>query len=140
MISLFVLYLMSHLKCPKCGGFSWISVEPPHVIQKCICGLNSVIEMNREGVIIQKNPQGVSQYTLPARGTQLSKVLGVLVTFTELDSQQIATRLQISVDKATTNLSVLRSRGLVRTVINRRGKSGGSLWEVTPDVKQYYGD
>ncbi len=140
MIFLITVCLMSHLKCPKCSGFSWIAVEPPHVIQKCICGLTDVLEVSRDGMDIQKAPRGVTQYTLPGRGTQLSKVLGCLVRFPELDSAQIAGHLGISVDKATTNLSVLRSRGLIRTIINRKGKAGGSFWQLTPDVKKYYGD
>ncbi len=89
---------------------------------------------------MQRKPVGITQYTLPTKGTQLSRVLGCLVMFDAMDSSQIARRLEISVDKATTNLSVLRTRGLVRTVINRKGKSGGSLWELTPGVKKFYGE
>jgi DNA-binding MarR family transcriptional regulator len=61
-----------------------------------------------------------------------------LVTLGEMSSQEIATQLNITVNSTTTNLSVLRRRGLVRVLQDRRGRLGGSVWDAYDAVKQKY--
>jgi hypothetical protein len=123
------------LICPKCGGFSWLKEEADTVIQHCVCGLNRFIFIKSGNQTFTRVPVKVSTVVLPARGSQLSQILGCLIILGELTSQQIAVQLSITVDKATTNLSVLRSRGLIQTLQDRKGRLGGSLWEVYPVVK-----
>lgn len=130
-----LLKMLMSLICPKCGGFSWLKEEADTVIQMCVCGLNKFIYIKSGNQTFTRVPVKVSTVVLPARGSQLSQILGCLIILGELTSQQIAVQLSITVDKATTNLSVLRSRGLIQTLQDRKGRLGGSLWEVYPVVK-----
>lgn len=126
------------LKCPKCGGFSWIEFEGEDAIQNCVCGLHKWLRREIGGDIITRSPIRQGQVSMPERGTQLSQILGCLVALGQLSSGQIALQLSISVDKASTNLSVLRKRGLVEVVTDRKGQAGGSLWSAYPIVIQKY--
>jgi len=126
---------MSHtLPCPKCGGHSWLVIEGEQVIQNCVCGIHRFINIQKDGAVLTRTPIRESQLVLPARGTQLSKILGCLVALGDQDSQAIARVLNISCDKATTNLSILRKRGLVQAVSERKGRAGGSMWTTYPAV------
>jgi len=130
---------MGHtLPCPKCGGFSWLVFDGEQVIQHCVCGLNRFLRLSRNGDTMVRTPIRAAQLVLPARGTQLSKILGCLVALGDKNSQEIAVALDITCDKATTNLSVLRSRGLVQVVSERKGQLGGSLWTTYPAVKNRF--
>ena len=133
------LRFMGHpLPCPKCGGFSWLKIEGEQVMQHCVCGLNRFIRISKDGDVMTRIPVRETQLVLPARGTQLSRILGCLVALGDQDSQAIAVSLQITCDKATTNLSVLRSRGLVQVVSERKGQLGGSLWTTFPAVRKRF--
>ncbi len=129
MLILITKILMS-LICPKCGGFSWLKEEADSVIQHCVCGLNRFIYLKIDGTTLTRVPITVSTVVLPVRGSQLSQILGCLVGLGDLTSQQIARQLSITVDKATTNLSILRKRGLITALEDRKGRLGGSLWTV----------
>lgn len=132
------LVLVSKLVCPKCGGYSWIEIESDSVIQHCVCGLNKFLYMKVGDTTITRVPVREKDISLPARDSQLSKVLGCLVGLGNLTSHQIAKQLNISVDKATTNLSVLRSRGLIHSLEDRKGQVGGSLWAAHDIVKKKF--
>lgn len=131
--------VMAQLICPKCGGFSWIKVESDSVIQHCVCGLHKYLfYKTADGATITRVPVRKNSVSLPLRGSQLSQVLGCLVALGDLTSKQIATQLNISVDKATTNLSVLRHRGLIVPLEDRKGQAGGSLWTAHEVVKKKF--
>jgi hypothetical protein len=132
---IFLIKKLMSLLCPKCGGFSWIKDEGDAVMQHCVCGLNRFIYMKSGNQTLTRVPVKKSTVVLPARGSQLSQILGCLITLGELTSQQIAVQLSITVDKATTNLSVLRSRGLIHALEDRKGRLGGSVWGVYPVVR-----
>lgn len=131
-----LLKMLMSLICPKCGGYSWLTEEADTIIQNCVCGLNRFVYIKSGNQTFTRVPVKASTVVLPARGSQLSQILGCLIILGELTSQQIAVQLSITVDKATTNLSVLRSRGLIQTLQDRKGRLGGSLWEVYPVVKK----
>ena len=124
---LLMLLLMS-LSCPKCGGHSWIKFETDSVVQHCVCGLNKFLYLKIDGQTLTRVPVKLTTVVLPVRGSQLSQILGCLVGLGDLTSQQIARQLSITVDKATTNLSILRKRGLITALEDRKGRLGGSLW------------
>lgn len=132
---IFLCKKLMSLICPKCGGFSWLTEEADTIMQHCVCGLNRFIYMKSGKQTMIRVPVKKSTVVLPARGSQLSQILGCLITLGELTSQQIAVQLSITVDKATTNLSVLRSRGLIQALEDRKGRLGGSVWEVYPVVR-----
>lgn len=139
-ILLYLWTLMAQLNCPKCGGYSWIEIESDSVIQHCVCGLHKYLYWKTpDGATITRVPVQRDNFSLPIRGSQLSKVLGCLVLLGNLTSKQIALQLNITVDKATTNLSVLRQRGLITPVEDRKGQAGGSLWTVFEIVKTKFG-
>lgn len=137
MIFIAWLILMS-LVCPKCTGLSWVEQDGVHVVQRCRCGLTKVLYFESDGMKCSRSPAKKGGFTIPARGTQLSKILGCLGVMGELDSLTIAARLRITMDKATTNLCVLKSRGLVTVVGSSKKKSTGSIWRIEPAVKKYY--
>jgi len=123
---LIIIYMA--IACPKCGGLSWIKVETDSVVQHCVCGLNKFLYLKIDGATLTRVPVKTSTVVLPLRGSQLSRILGCLVGLGDLTSQQIARQLSITVDKATTNLSILRKRGLIVALEDRKGRLGGSLW------------
>jgi len=126
--------------CPKCGGLSWIKFEEDSVMQHCVCGLNKFLYLKIDGTTLTRVPVTISTVVLPVRGSQLSQILGCLVGLGELTSHQIARQLSITVDKATTNLSILRKRGLITALEDRKGRLGGSLWATHNVVKKkWYG-
>lgn len=139
---LLLLIIFMALVCPKCGGHSWIEIEADDTpVQRCVCGLTKWLKRECDGSLITRSPIRNKQVSLPARGTQLSKILGCLITLGNMNSRQIAKSLQISVDKATTNLSVLRRRGLVEVLEDRKGRIGGSVWSVfAPVIAKFTGD
>lgn len=124
---LMIAYLMG-LTCPKCGGLSWIKFEEDSIVQHCVCGLNRFLYLKIDGTTLTRVPVKLNTVVLPVRGSQLSQILGCLVLLGQLTSQQIARQLSITVDKATTNLSILRKRGLITALEDRKGRLGGSLW------------
>lgn len=124
---LMIAFLMA-LACPKCGGLSWIKFDTDSVVQHCVCGLNKFLYLKIDGVTLTRVPIKLTTVVLPVRGSQLSQILGCLVCLGDLTSQQIARQLSITVDKATTNLSILRKRGLITALEDRKGRLGGSLW------------
>lgn len=123
------------LLCPKCEGYSWIEVEDNCPVQKCTCGLRKYLEVHDNGIVTTHIPMNINKVTLPSVGSQLSKILGCLVVLGNMTSSEIADRVGVDTNNATTNLSVLRSRGLIRVITNRKGHVGGSLWEVDSNVK-----
>lgn len=127
------------LVCPKCGGHSWIKIETDTVIQHCICGLHKYLYWKTaDGSVIHRAAVNKTNVSLPVRGSQLSQILGCLVGLGDLTSKQIATQLSITVDKATTNLSVLRIRGLIYPLEDRKGQAGGSLWTTHEVVRKKF--
>ncbi len=133
-----VLVIIRMLRCPKCGWSTRVEKQGPHVVQICMCGLNKVLAMEADGMKMVRSPAIEGAFTLPGKGTQLSKILGCLATLGTLDSRTISARLGITMDKATTNLSVLRSRGLIRATGVSDVKSNGSIWILEPAVKKHY--
>lgn len=123
------------LVCSKCGGFSWIEVIDTHPTQVCVCGFRKYLEYTVDGMLCTREPSRSLKITLPSKGSQLSKILGCLVVLGDLTSSQISVRLKLSSNMVTTNLSVLRSRGLVTVTNNRKGYLGGSSWTVPARVK-----
>jgi len=140
-MTLFLLIaLLMSLTCPKCGGLSWIKIETDSVVQHCVCGLNKFLYLKIDGVTLTRVPIKINTVVLPVRGSQLSQILGCLVLLGDLTSHQIARQLSITVDKATTNLSILRKRGLITALEDRKGRLGGSLWATHSVVKKkWYG-
>lgn len=132
-----LLYILM-LVCPKCGSSSWVEQQGPHLVQLCYCGLTKVLAFMSDGMIMKRSPAVEGKFTIPARGSLLSKVLGCLSVLGDMDSSSIANRLSITMDKATTNLSVLRSRGLVSVVGRGKHTSNGSVWQIESAVKKYY--
>lgn len=124
------------LTCPKCAGFSRIDVEDNVPVHRCVmCGYRKYLEVHDNGMVTSHKPQNINRVALPSSGSQLSKILGCLVVMGNMTSSSVADRLGVSTNKATTNLSVLRARGLIRVIENRKGHSGGSLWEVDEAVR-----
>jgi hypothetical protein len=77
-----------------------------------------------------------SDVKLPKNGTHLRKTLMVLTIMPDASSAEVTERLvdlgcDFTVSDVASYLTILRSKGLVTTVINRRGVPGGSTWILT---------
>jgi len=130
--------MASKLRCPKCGGHSWIEKELDGMVQRCVCGLRKYLVFSSDGMQIIRSPVKETTVTLPSPGSQLSEVLVVVTSRDGISSKDVAEILGITMDKASTNLSILRSRGLIYSITDRRGKSGGSTWSAYDVVKRKY--
>ena len=82
---------------------------------------------------------------LPRRETFLWSTVMVVAVMEGSNSAEITERLVdlghlFSVSDVSSYLTILRSKGLVRTIASRRGIVGGSTWELTEICKKLLGN
>lgn len=128
------------LPCPKCGGYSWIEQESQtDLVQRCLCGLMVFLERAvGGGVTVSKRAVQQDQVQLPQTGTKIHRCL---MAVAEQYPRPIKTAV-IAKDaglqsKETASLVVaLMARGLLERVEERRGLTGGSIWELSHATKK----
>ncbi|KKN66396.1 hypothetical protein LCGC14_0472180 [marine sediment metagenome] len=118
--------------CPKCGERSWFEDDDADVIQRCMCGLRKIVRTQQgdQTIVHLPNPKLV---VLPKKDTKISKCLGILASYYPrlLSTGEMARLTGFSTINASTHLILLRQRGLVDLVNNKRGRAGGSQWGLT---------
>jgi hypothetical protein len=134
-------------ECPKCGQRqSWLEVTGPDVILRCICGLWKVVETQLETVAIRHIDK---KARLPKRDSKLYKTLAVLYAIEPASTAYVTEMLDLggrtevevivyTVSDVASQLTVLKYRGLVEVVSNKKGVVGGSTWKMTPTAKQMF--
>lgn len=127
-------------ECPKCKSKSaWITQVDYDVVLRCYCGLYKILatSLNTADMADDDTETEFEELTLPKRDTNLWVTLMVLASLESANSAGITHRLaQFGKKEFTTSdvasyLTILRSRGLVRTTEMKRGTLGGSTWMLT---------
>lgn len=124
-------------ECPKCGSHSARYVkEGPDLLLRCLCGYHKVVYTQLGTIQVMHSDSGVD-VRLPKPKSNLHKTLMVVSILDEPYSSEVTERMQdLGVDRNVSDVSsyltILRSKGLVETVVVRRGMVGGSTWRLTP--------
>lgn len=123
-------------ECPKCGSKNaWIEAGSIDVVLRCYCGVHKVLQTKLLQMEIQQN-DCEDDVKLPKRDTHLWVTLQALSVMVSANSAVITQTLvdmgkEFNVSDVSSYLTILRSKGLVRTTESRRGIPGGSTWELT---------
>lgn len=125
------------LKCPRCGGLSWLEQDRGGLVQRCLCGLTRPVIRQAEGTIQIIKTTRVADIAMPATGTKYRRCLlavgpGVAITTTE-----IACAAGLNTKETAAMLVTLMARGLVERTEERRGLPGGSRWRWTVTARAY---
>lgn len=128
-------------ECPKCGSQNaWIEDTRMDSTLRCMCGLCKVLS-TRMGTMVITHSDTAENLKLPRKETRLWDTMMVLHGLKLASSSEVTRSLMdlgraFSVPDVSSYLTVLRTKGLVRTVEMRKGTIGGSTWELTePCVK-----
>ena len=118
--------------CPKCGSLSWFEKNGDDVIHRCLCGFHKVV-YTKQGCITMIHRPKSKHVMLPRAGTKISKCLSALAKYhpRELSTAEVAVIINFKRDEVASHLMLLMQRGLIERVVNKRGKSGGSHWELS---------
>ena len=128
--------------CPKCLSES-ARYERDHqdVTLRCRCGFLKVVATRLEEIVIEH----IESVSLPKRGTNLWSTLTAVAALETATTQQITEHInghsevpQTSSD-ISTQLTILRYKGVVCKLESKRGAAGGSTWILTEKAKRLLG-
>lgn len=113
------------------------------LILRCTCGLYKVVFSKLGKIEIEHNAVN-EDVRLPRPDTHLWWTVMVVAGLQPATSQEITERLidfgrLLSVSDVSSYLTILRSKGLVKTTESRRGILGGSTWILTDRCAQLAG-
>ncbi len=123
----------SLMKCGRCGHRMWLEIHHQTDWGKCVCGNLIPLDTEQEGIRIHHQEAG-ENVRLPRTGTLLAICLGALAGATMADTERLATLLEQDTSSTASQLGVLRKKGLVKAVTDRRGSRGGSMWVLTAEA------
>jgi len=131
--------------CPHCGSINARYVtDRVDVILKCLCGYHRVVATTLQEMSIEHR-ETRKEITLPRQGSRLWYCLMALNTIKTGTTASIHTTMnrlakeEQSMSEVASQLTVLRYKGLVSVLENRKGTSGGSVWELTDVAKKLTG-
>ena len=133
--------------CPKClSPNAWYSADKVDVTLRCMCGYHKVVQTRLESmeIVHVDKPEEV---TLPRKDTKLHNCMMVLFAMETATSLQVTNGLndmhgedsRLTVNEVSSQLTVLRYKGIAEPIENRKGVAGGSTWRLTPLAKQKIG-
>lgn len=132
-------------ECPKCGSASaWFEKNGRDVWLQCLCGVNKLVFSEVETITIY-HTETAEKVSLPRPGTRLWHCLAMLYGLGQASTHEITERvnlntsLHLSASDVASFLTVLRYKGLVFPLENRRGHIGGSVWKCTDPAKKLLG-
>jgi len=124
-------------ECPKCGSEgAYLKVEGPDLWLRCLCGLNKLMSTKLKTMIIENVDSGVV-VTLPKPGTKLWDALQVVLAYGPANSDHVTEMTNLSrrdrqtVSEVSSQLTVLKHKGLIEALDHRKGLPGGSTWKIT---------
>lgn len=132
------------MDCPKCKSKkTWIEQDRYGKFLRCLCGLTQMIEKYPAVAVIEKSVP-TSQVKLPRKGSMFYDTLAILASLELATSATIAQAMMdagktCDVSNVSTYLTIMKGKGLVRVVENKRGLRGGSTWAVTDVCKSLLG-
>ena len=131
--------------CPKCKSeCAWYERDDQDVRLRCICGYCKVVATRLEEMVIEHIDRA-EDVSLPRQGTKLWNCLMVLFSLEKGNSQEITDLMNrthettFTVSDISSQLTVLRYKGLVDTTDARKGFAGGSTWIMTEVAKKVLG-
>lgn len=109
------------------------------VVLRCLCGLYKIVStnLNTASEVDTEDENEYEELRLPKRDTKLWVTLLVLASLDVATSAEIKDRLVLfgkedfNTSDVSSYLTILRSKGLVKTIEVRRGTLGGSTWMLT---------
>lgn len=133
--------------CPKClSANAWYGLDRHDVILKCLCGFHQVVQTTLEkmAIVHSDKPERVS---LPKIDTKLHRCMMVLSRLAPASSLEITIGLndmlgedyQLTVNEVSSQLTVLRYKGIAYPIESRKRVAGGSTWVLTTIAKQKLG-
>lgn len=128
-----------YFKCPRCRGRSWLEESNGDIVQRCLCGLHKYIQREVEGLTILTTAVEQEDIRLPALGTKIYKcLLAVADQYPKpINTIDIALKAGLQNKETAALTAMLRIRGLLERVSERRGVVGGSIWILTmPAARQ----
>lgn len=131
--------MQGEVRCPKCGGRSWIERDQGGMMQRCLCGLARPVVKQAEGnITILQSAVKASDAVLPQVGTKTRRCLmAVYLAFPlDVNTAQIAQDSGLENKETSALLMTLLARGLVERVSERRGLLGGSEWKTTVATRE----
>ena len=132
--------------CPKCESENaWYEVDRNDIWLRCRCGYAKVVFSKQDKGITIIRRESESVLKLPKKSGKLWHTIMVLSVLAPANSAEITERLRdlgkdMTVSDVSSYLTMLRTKGLVRTLENRRGALGGSTWELTETCQTLVGD
>lgn len=128
-------------ECPKCGSLSARYVKDrTDIILRCLCGLHKVVHSTLETMEIEHRDIG-KNIILPRANTRLWHCFMSLVALKQGSTREVGDVMNSStgtvntMSEVSSQLTVLRYKGLVEVVDNRKGLVGGSTWVLTEKSK-----
>jgi hypothetical protein len=137
-IELDALVSKLYVDCPKClSPNARYVVDSQDVTLRCLCGFHKVVATRLEQMVIE-HPDTGKDVKLPRRDTKLwICLIELYVLGGEATTQEIAEALNSkeserqTMSEVASQLTVLRYKGLVTPLENRKGIVGGSKWGLT---------
>lgn len=128
--------LQTKRTCPKCNGLARLCAEGDVVVLKCfLCGFIKFVEEYRDGMVIYRSEKPTNE-TLPRRGTKLHKCLSRMGAYETVTTAFVSELLGQSTSDTSSQLAVLKSKGLVDQLNSNRGVSGGSSWQMSAAARK----
>lgn len=131
--------------CPKCGSTSaWYTKDRYDVTLRCLCGYHKVVATLLQDTVIEHIDSG-DDVSLPKRGTKLWVCLVALHRLAPARTSDIVLAINdvqvppYTPKEVASQLTVLRYKGLVKVIDDRRGIPGGSTWELTAPCAELLG-
>ena len=132
--------------CPKCSSINarYVS-DRVDIILKCLCGYHKVVHTTLESISIEHRDVG-KNITLPQQGSKIWYCLMALSTVTKGNTATIHAAVNAmspvtqNMSEVSSQLTVLRYKGLVEVTENRKGFVGGSTWILTDIAKTLTGN
>ena len=135
------------VECPKCKSpQAWYAVDRQDVTLKCLCGYHKVVQTKLESLVVVHvdRPEEVS---LPRRDTKLHNCMMALFSIEPANSLAVTNALndvtgrvsELTVNEVSSQLTVLRYKGIAEPIDYKKGVAGGSTWRLTDLARKRLG-
>lgn len=128
--------------CPKClSEHARYSAEGYDIVHRCLCGFYKVVATKLGSIEIEHRDTGKA-VSLPREGSRIWYCFRALVGLRQGTTLDIHNSMNCimeepqSMSEVSSQLTVLRYKGLVEVTENRKGTPGGSTWALTARGKE----
>ena len=134
--------------CPKCESkLAWYQIDAQDVTLRCMCGYNKVVQTKLEQITIIHSDKE-EDIRLPQKNTKIHNCMIALRCIEPATSLQVTNFInethpsdkKQTVDEVSSQLTVLRYKGIVTPITLKKGVVGGSTWVLTATAKIKIGE